>query len=52
MPKFYFNVQLRKMVIEDEEGEEFSDLDAAKEEAVAALDELSRLRIIRWPKRS
>jgi hypothetical protein len=40
MPRYYFNIRQGKFLLADEEGEEFANLDAAHQEAVASAREI------------
>jgi hypothetical protein len=40
MPRYYFNIRQGKFLLADDEGEEFSNLDAARQEAVANAREI------------
>lgn len=45
MPRYYFNIRQGKFLLADEEGEEFANLDAARQEAVASAREPERGRL-------
>lgn len=41
MPVYFFNIRRRGQIIEDEEGVELADLDAARNEAIASVRDLA-----------
>jgi hypothetical protein len=40
MPRYFFNIRQDKLLLEDDEGEEFANLDAARQEAIASAREI------------
>ena len=51
MPRFYFDVRDDEDLVRDDQGVEFSDIEAARSEAAVALAEMARDVLSRSPRR-